>query len=346
MGEAYNILLVDDDVTIIAQLNRILTGIAELRFARSGEEAIRLARLNRPDLLLLDIELPDMTGFQVLESFQSYPLLADIPIIFITGNGQTEMEVRSLEMGAVDFISKPLHPLVVGARVRTQLRIKQMTDALRQAAGTDDLTGIANRRQFNERLTVEWKRTLRMGTPLSLLLIDVDHFKAYNDLYGHPLGDQCLRRVAQAMRTVLKRPADLLARYGGEEFALLLPDTDERGAEQLADQLLSIIRSQHIPHRGAMFGEVSISVGVSTLPRSIPDSTQAPEMRRQTVSHTFYEAALVQSADTALYSSKKQGRNCKTLSTLYPPSAQTSADESTSIQVLSPQPVSRNHSSQ
>src|SRR5664280_2921064 len=162
------------------------------------------------------------------------PALADVPVIFVTSHSEAAFEVAGFEMGAADFIAKPVSAPLVLARVKTQLRVKRMGDELRRIATTDGLTGVANRRRFDESLEREWRRARRSGDPLALLMIDIDHFKLFNDRYGHPAGDACLRSVAQALVGASLRPADLVARYGGEEFVVLLPKTPRAGAEHLA----------------------------------------------------------------------------------------------------------------
>jgi PleD family two-component response regulator len=224
------ILLVDDDAGAIAMMGRALASLGELRFATSGADALRLARESAPDLILLDAEMPGMSGFQTCELLKAEPALADIPVIFVTSHSEPEFEVSGLDIGAADFIAKPINPPLLLARARTQLRVKHMADELRRLSTTDALTGIANRRRFDEVFMREWQRARREGESIALMMIDVDHFKRYNDHYGHPAGDACLKAVARAVAECAHRPADLAARYGGEEFALLLPHTPTAAA--------------------------------------------------------------------------------------------------------------------
>jgi PleD family two-component response regulator len=172
-----NILLVDDDPGAIQLLGCILADVAELRFATNGKDALRLARAAAPDLILLDAEMPGMSGFELLKTLKAEPSLSDVPVIFITSHSEAGFEVSALDMGASDFIAKPLKSSRVLARVRTQLRVKLMADELRRTATTDALTGVSNRRQFDVSLEREWSRTQRSGEPMALLMIDVDHFK-------------------------------------------------------------------------------------------------------------------------------------------------------------------------
>src|SRR3984957_1155793 len=246
-GQA-NILLVDDDPGAIQLMGRILASVGTLRFATNGGDALRLALGSAPDLILLDAEMPGMSGFELLRTLKIESSLADVPVIFITSHTEAGFEVSALDMGAADFIAKPLKSSRVLARVRTQLRVKHLADELRRTATTDALTGIANRRQFDQSLQREWLRSQRSGDPVSLLMVDVDHFKLYNDLYGHPKGDICLQRVAQALSSACKRPADLVARYGGEEFIVLLPYTPRQGAQHMAQNVLDVVAAFGIFH--------------------------------------------------------------------------------------------------
>src|ERR1700678_1598089 len=225
-----SILLVADDPGAIQLMGHILASVGKLRFATNGNDALRLARDSAPDLILLDAEMPGMSGFELLKTLKAESSLTDVPVIFITSHNEAGFEVSALDMGAADFIAKPLRSSRVLARVKTQLRVKHMADELRRTATTDALTGISNRRQFDVSLEREWLRAKRSREPVSLLMIDVDHFKLYNDLYGHPQGDICLRQVTQALQSTCRRPADLVARYGGEEFMILLPQTPRQGA--------------------------------------------------------------------------------------------------------------------
>jgi diguanylate cyclase (GGDEF)-like protein len=261
------------------------------------------------DLVMLDIELPGMNGFDVCSAMKASPALAEIPVIFITGHDDAEHEVKGLQLGAADFVAKPPRPAQVSARVAMQLRLHEMNKALRKAAATDPLTGVANRRHFDEALQREWLRAQRTGAPVALLMIDVDYFKAYNDHYGHLEGDQCLRAVARALSRVVHRPADLLARYGGEEFAILLPDTHGRGGCSVARYALQELRSVQLPHgRSPLNGQVSISVGVSAF--EVFDDEDRSGYRRDPLREPRSAVTeLVDAADQALYAAKGGGRN-------------------------------------
>src|ERR1700674_472501 len=261
---AVSILLVDDDPGAIQVMGRILADVGQLRYATNGTEALRLARESAPDLILLDAEMPGMSGFELLRNLKAESSRADVPVIFITSHTEAGFEVSALDMGAADFIAKPLKSSRVLARVRTQLRVKHLADELRRTATTDALTGVANRRQFDESLEREWLRAQRSGDPVSLLMIDVDHFKLYNDLYGHPKGDVCLKHVTQALLSTCKRPADFVARYGGEEVAMLLPQTPRHGAQRMAQRVLDAVATFGIFHEDSQTTHyVSVSVGIA-----------------------------------------------------------------------------------
>jgi diguanylate cyclase (GGDEF)-like protein len=309
-GTEAGILLVDDDPGAIQLMGHILASVGKLRFATNGRDALRLAREAAPDLILLDAEMPGMSGFQLLKALKAESFLADVPVIFITSHCEAGFEVSALEMGAADFISKPLKASRVLARVRTQLRVKRTADELRRTATTDALTGIANRRQFDESLEREWLRARRARDPVSLLMIDVDHFKLYNDLYGHLQGDDCLRHVTQALLSACKRPADLVARYGGEEFVMLLPQTPRLGAGHVADQVLDAVKALGIFHEDSQTTHyVSVSVGIGCFDDASADWTALSAEQRQTDEwHLLNACDLVQAADKALYSAKQAGR--------------------------------------
>lgn len=304
-----SILLVDDDPGAIQLMGRILADVGELRFATNGQDALRLARDSTPDLILLDAEMPGMSGFDLLKTLKAEFLLADVPVIFITSHSEAGFEVSALDMGAADFIAKPLKSSRVLARVRTQLRVKHMADELRRNAATDALTGVANRRQFDESLEREWLRARRAGDPVSLLMIDVDHFKLYNDLYGHPKGDICLRWVAQALLSACKRPADLVARYGGEEFAVLLPQTSRDGAQHMAHQALDAVAALAIFHQDTRTTHhVSVSVGIACYDDASTCWLNPPLEHRDDSSTNCGASDLILAADKALYSAKRAGR--------------------------------------
>ena len=291
-----NILIVDDNASMIQLVARMLKGVARLRFATGGAEALELMRQERPDLVLLDAEMPGMSGYEVCEAIRADALLSTVPVVFLTGDGDTAAEVRGLEAGAVDFITKPVHEALLLARARTQLRVKTLSDELRLMACTDGLTGVANRRHFDEMLNLEWVRNAREGTSLALLMVDVDHFERYNDCHGHPAGDVCLKAVALALASVARRPADLVGRVGGEEFAVLLPGTDLKGARRVAQEAIEAVHALAVPHADSPTApQVTASIGVAAC-------SDAEFVDRAA-------SSLVRVADEALYAAKSAGRN-------------------------------------
>lgn len=289
------ILVVDDAMENIQILHHALRDEQEVLFALDGEKALELALAQQPDLILLDAVMPGMDGYAVCGALRGSPRLQDIPIIFVTALSQPEDETRALEAGAVDFISKPFNVAVVRARVRSQLTIKRQADAMRELSLTDGLTGAANRRHFNDTIDAEWRRCARAGLPLSVIMIDIDHFKLYNDHYGHQAGDACLQQICAAMKGCASRPQDLLARYGGEEFILLLPQEGPEGTQVVASRILDEVRKLNLPHAASPTAPyVSISMGLATA---------MPPLDSQDAS------AVIRAADARLYLAKQAGRN-------------------------------------
>lgn len=291
-------LIIDDDPSLVQVLGRMLAPLGEVRFALDGQGGLQQLASWPADLVLLDAELPDMSGVALCRSLAADAQLSQIPVIFVTSHEDLGTELDALAAGAVDFIRKPPRQPVVQARVRTQLRLKQLTDALRRQATQDGLTGVHNRLRFDEVLALEWSRARRSALPLSLLMVDVDHFKRYNDHDGHPAGDACLKQLAQALVAAAHRPADLVARYGGEEFVALLPETDHAGALQVAASLCQAVAALALPHADSPTAAVvTVSVGVaSSGAGSAAQSAPASA------------AELLAAADQALYLAKRAGR--------------------------------------
>ena len=293
------ILIVDDAMENIQILHQAIQDEHDVLFAMSGAKAIHIAQNQLPDLILLDAMMPDMDGYAVCAALRTSSITRAIPIIFVTALKSPEDETRALDAGAADFISKPVNAAVVRARVRTQLTVKRQADALRELTLTDGLTGVSNRRAFDETLSAEWRRCARARIPLALLLLDIDHFKKFNDTYGHQAGDACLQQVAGAMRRAAKRPQDLVARYGGEEFAILLPHEELGGAGTVAQRIIDEIALLAIAHESAPSGPLlTVSMGVTSM---IPQDGIEP-------------SSLVAAADTLLYEAKANGRNRYVLS--------------------------------
>lgn len=303
-------LVIEDTATSQAVICHLLErlGIQPIQ-ARDGLTGIVSFEKEQPDLILLDIILPGIDGFEVARRIRAMEKPGEwTPIIFLTALTKDEDLERGIEAGGDDYLLKPVSEVVLGAKVRAMQRIIQMRHSLlvltrkldsanrelTRLSAVDGLTGIANRRQFDEALLREWRRCLREREPLSLLMVDVDYFKQYNDGYGHQAGDECLKVVAGTLRSKLRRPADIVARYGGEEFAAVLPDTSSEGAILVAEAMNSAILQLGIPHEGSAFGTLTVSVGVATL---VP--AQVEGLPR-----------LLSAADWALYEAKREGRNC------------------------------------
>jgi diguanylate cyclase (GGDEF)-like protein len=259
--ENFSILLVDDDLMVIRILNAILSDFAPLRFATSGRAALKLARESAPDLLLLDVDMPEYSGFEVCKAFKSDPALAEVPIIFITSHESAQLEAKGLELGAADFIGKPPHAPLVLARVRTYQRLKTLSETVRSAVKMDFLTGAVTRRQIEKALTQEWLRVQRSAAPLAFLLADIEGFTAYNAEFGDEQGDACLKSVADVLRSVARRPTDLLGRYAGGQFALLLPNTDSQGASRVAQRAIDGVHALQILHGSQDGGRVALRMG-------------------------------------------------------------------------------------
>ena len=292
---ADTLLLVDDSKTVCHLLGNLLGPHYRVLTAETGEDGFTLAMNCKPDLILLDVLMPDMDGFAVCRRLKRDSRTREIPVLFLTALGSEADEMRALEAGGIDFILKPICPPVLAARVRNQLELKHHQDRLRNLSLLDGLTGIANRRRFDQYLEMEWQRCSRNGQPLSLVMGDVDFFKAFNDGYGHGRGDECLRAVARVFAMALRRPADLAARYGGEEFVCVLPETDQEGARIVADQIMAQMEELALPHAySAVAGRVTVSVGVATVER--------PSLGRSW-------KTLAEEADLYLYEAKRRGRN-------------------------------------
>lgn len=292
--EKQTVMVVDDAISNIKMLGEILRDVCNITFATNGKDALSMAQKLSPDLILLDIIMPDLNGYEVCQHLKNNSATADIPIIFITALDSIEDEEKGLEIGAIDYIAKPFHPPIVRMRISNHLELVRHRKRLKMLSTTDGLTGIANRRRFDEQIHTEWRRGLRQEEPLSVLLIDIDNFKKYNDLYGHLKGDECLRHVAQVLQSGMKRETDVFARYGGEEFAAVLPNTDLKGAKQFTQQLLHTIEKEAIPHeKNGDFGIVTLSAGITSL---VPvDAVSISD----TITFT----------DGCLYEAKNAGRN-------------------------------------
>ena len=292
-GRKPRLLIVDDQPVNIQALYQLFANDCQVFMATQGEQALQLCQDRQPDLVLLDVQMPGLDGFEVCRRMQADPRLREIPVIFVTAHTDPDQETFGLGLGAVDFIAKPFTPAVVRARVRTHLTLKCQSDALREQAFVDGLTGVHNRRYFDERLAAEFQRARRNGRSLALMMVDVDYFKRFNDEYGHLAGDDCLRRVADCLRQLLRRPPDLICRYGGEEFACVLPETELEGASAVAQRMIDSVQAMGIEHKHGVRGSVvSVSIGLAAC---FPALGGSPEK-------------LLSEADAQLYQAKAGGR--------------------------------------
>ncbi len=289
------ILLVDDQPVNIQSISRVLADQYELLVATTGQKALEIAKsAELLDLIILDINMPEMDGYEVCRLLKEDERTRSVPVIFVTGLSDAIDEARGFSLGASDYITKPFHSLVVRARVRNQINLKLRTDLLEAIAHTDALTGVYNRRTHDENYIKLWRNCVRNKQSISVLMIDIDYFKVYNDTYGHGAGDECLRRVAQALARALNRPLEYLARYGGEEFVAVLPETDKNGAFHVAARFLEAVRGLGMEHSGSSVAPyVTVSVGGA----AVADASAGDA------------AALAAAADAALYRAKQGGRN-------------------------------------
>jgi len=284
------ILIIDDSADALAVAKaRLAHEGHDILCAGGGREGLETAVREGPDLVLLDVDMPDMTGFEVCRRLKEDAATCSIPVIFLSGSGGTDDRVKGLDLGAVDFVTKPFDAFELRARVRAALRTKHLQDLLRDYALIDALTELPNRRALDERLQQEWARLLRHGGHLALIMADLDRFKRINDQFGHPAGDEVLRQVARLLAGGC-RESDTPARYGGEEFAVVAPETTAEAAAEVAERLRMSICSRPLQVHGKAL-DITASFGVAG-----HEGLTAPE-------------DMVQAADDALYQAKEQGRN-------------------------------------
>lgn len=292
-----SVLIVDDERANIVALTHILSPEYTIYAAKNGQDAIEIANHFLPDVILLDILMPELDGYEVISLLKSSERTQELPVIFITGLGNVEAEEKGLALGASDYISKPFSSAIVKLRVQNQVQIMKHIKMIRSLSLTDLLTGLPNRRSFDDRLHLEWEHARRDKTPLSLFFIDIDMFKIYNDTYGHLQGDVALKAVANVIMQTLNRSIDFVARWGGEEFVVLLPKTDLSGALKTAENIRRNVENTRILCADDKVTQLTISLGLNTI-----TPVQGCSIRD-----------FVNSADQALYAAKKTGRNkvCK-----------------------------------
>ncbi len=297
------ILLVEDSPTLRHAMSRYIEHAGhEAVIAENGEQSLQILEHDLVDLVIMDVEMPGLNGFETTRLIREWLAGHWIPIMFVTGKSDDESFAEGIEAGGDDYLIKPVNPVILKAKIRAMERLIEMRNQLNKLnkeletlSQRDSLTHLYNRRTFNELSTKEWLRAGRTKKSISLLMLDIDHFKQYNDHYGHPAGDRCLIKVSKALEDTLKRPTDIVARYGGEEFVVLLPDTDLAGAEIVAEKLRSAIEDLDIHHEMSDTAEViTTSIGLCS-----SDYTTG-----------FKIAALFKPSDQLLYKSKADGRNC------------------------------------
>ncbi len=303
------ILIVEDSRSNLLVLTQYVEQFGAVALpAENGETAVEVFSRERPDMVLLDVILPDIDGFAVAQRIRAMEKPGDwTPIIFLSSLGKDEDIEKGISAGGDDYLHKPVSQVVLNAKIRAMQRIIQMRTSLvvlarkldtanhelKRLSASDGLTGIANRRFFDEYISREWRRARRSATSIAMLMCDVDHFKLYNDTYGHQAGDDCLRQVANAIASNLERASDIAARYGGEEFAVILPETAIGGTLFVAEKIRHAIHQLNIPHSASKLGRVTLSIGIAA---ATPDADNSFE-------------DLIKAADQALYKAKDDGRD-------------------------------------
>lgn len=289
------IVIVDDHPANLELLMKLLTaqGYAVRAFP-DAELALSSVQVAVPDLILLDVGLPRLDGFEACKQLRSDERTREVPVIFLSARVDSDDIVRGFDVGGADYVTKPIREKELLARIRVHVEVKQLQDKLRRLSTIDSLTGLYNRRMLDETLQSEWRRNQRQGSWLGAVIVDVDHFKAFNDNYGHQKGDLCLRAVAHAIAAAARRSGDFVGRYGGEEFAVVLPNTDLAGTELVTRRIAESVRALRLTHAHSPTASfVTVSQGAVSL---IPDRASSP-------------SGVIEIADRRLYHAKRMGRN-------------------------------------
>jgi len=293
MNKKHRILIIEDSPLTVKILKSMLRNDYEVLSAFSGAEGYEIAALKNPDIIILDVIMPGMDGYEVCKLLKSNSITKNIPVIFISALGEMEDERKGLEIGAIDYITKPFSEPIVKIRVKNHLELKRNRDILSELSSLDGLTGLYNRRYFDNISTQEWEKAIINKAPFSIILIDIDKFKVYNDNYGHLEGDECLILVAQNIRSCME-DNDICARYGGEEFICLLPNTNYDRASRMAEKIRRSVEDLKIPFQYSSVSDVvTISGGVGTI---VP-------------SEAVIRADFFKKVDDVLYKAKQNGRN-------------------------------------
>ena len=293
----FTILITDDEKFNLDILGNILSPLYNILISRNGTRALEIATKNTPDLILLDIVMPDMSGFEVITKLKDSRDTVKIPVIFITGLSDPADEEKGFFLGAVDYITKPFNKAIVKARVNTHIKIVDQMRTIERIGLIDPLTKISNRRGLENRFDAEWGRALREKTAISFMIMDIDKFKVYNDTYGHQQGDTALKTFAEVASNTINRSNDFIARWGGEEFVILLPNTDISGASEIAENVRKNIEETVIETEEGDTTRITVSIGVNSI---IPDANTS-------------STEFISKADQALYKAKESGRNRVTL---------------------------------
>ena len=290
-----NVLIVDDEPMSRMLLESILESVFTCATVESGEEAISYCEANLPDLVLLDMNMPDIDGLDVCTALKASPETNHIPVIFVTSTMDIESENACWEVGASDFVMKPVNASTLTHRIKTHLQNKLRTEFLEMMTFHDQLTGLYNRMYLTKEIPLLIKQVARDKGTVGAIMIDIDYFKLFNDTYGHLEGDICLQKVAQIVSDTVKRPKDAVIRFGGEEFLVVLPYIDHQGTKLVAHQLVEAVANARIPHGKGIENRVSISAGFAVW--------KATDVVEDDV------AALIEDADISLFEAKELGRN-------------------------------------
>jgi diguanylate cyclase (GGDEF)-like protein len=262
----FKLLIIDSQTGDLIELNRIFKSEYSVYIAKTGTTALQIAEQETPDFVLLNIKMPDMDGFEILTQLKNNSVTRNIPVIFILDSNSDEIEEKGFQLGAVDYIKKPFKVAIIKARVRIHMELVNQMRAIERIGFTDPVTNIPNRKSFNERLEMEWRRAKREKKPLAFLLIDIDNFRNYNDTYGHPQGDKMLIEAAKVIMSNTRRPADLPARLEGAEFGVILPDTPLEPALVIAENIRKTIEIMRVPTANeSMLTQATICIGVYTI---------------------------------------------------------------------------------
>lgn len=290
-----NVLIVDDEPMSRMLLESILESVFTCATVESGEEAISYCEASLPDLVLLDMNMPDIDGLDVCTALKASPETKHIPVIFVTSTMDIESENACWEVGASDFVMKPVNASTLTHRIKTHLQNKLRTEFLEMMTFHDQLTGLYNRMYLTKEIPLLIKQVARDKGTVGAIMIDIDYFKLFNDTYGHLEGDICLQKVAQIVSDTVKRPKDAVIRFGGEEFLVVLPYIDHQGSKLVAHQLVEAVANARIPHGKGIENRVSISAGFAVW--------KASDLVEDDV------AALIEDADISLFEAKELGRN-------------------------------------